>query len=399
MMRCCIFILLAMMTLSAFAKCVSVGEVTKCARIPTQLNWTYGNLSNRSYSSDGLGWQLIYGNNLPIYGTASEWGGGMFEDVECRIVSPFFAEFTAPFEPSFMMSDYSAAQICANEIRITGVHGVTISVLPDDKCPAGFYTVPYDFSCGAGMVDSTDIPNCTVDVSGEYCVMPFNEPDIIGDCISARKITKCARFPDEGALSGGSGNGSVFVNGEIWSSTFSRYSDITMYGVAEITQGIENGCGPMGGVFCKVTKPFFATTVCHDYSGDEPAEYCANNAFMLHDYVALPDDNCPDGFFTVPSENSCADGYVMYKGIPKCDEDTTGVYCLIGDLPSAQCGAGLTVLRTSTGVSVPLWAEKQTMPALHIRYNGDVCYANLEPGQSSDTLNVRYNGSVYHVTR
>ena len=61
------------------------------------------------------------------------------------------------------------------------------------------------------------------------------------------------------------------------------------------------------------------------------------------------------------------------------------------------CGAGISVLKTSNGVSVPLYAEKYTSPALHIRYNGQVCYANLTQGKSENAINIRYGGVVYHV--
>ena len=111
--------------------------------------------------------------------------------------------------------------------------------------------------------------------------------------------------------------------------------------------------------------------------------------------TALPDDECPDGFYTVPYDVSCGTGFVDTTDIPNCSDDTSGPYCLISR--TVPCASGITVLRTSSGVSVPLWGDKQTSPAIHVRYNDVTCYGNLESGQSANAINLKYNGTVYHT--
>lgn len=62
------------------------------------------------------------------------------------------------------------------------------------------------------------------------------------------------------------------------------------------------------------------------------------------------------------------------------------------------CTAGITSLRTSTGLIYNLYANKLTSPAIHIQQNGITCYVNLTPGGATGAINVRNNGTVYHAT-
>ena len=63
------------------------------------------------------------------------------------------------------------------------------------------------------------------------------------------------------------------------------------------------------------------------------------------------------------------------------------------------CPAGITTLRTSTGLIFPLFKDKLTTPALNIKFeNNQICYANLEPGTASNTLNFKPPaGATYHA--
>ena len=66
---------------------------------------------------------------------------------------------------------------------------------------------------------------------------------------------------------------------------------------------------------------------------------------------------------------------------------------------SQMCTAGVTSLRTSTNVSVPLYAVKQTTPAINIKMpSGTVCYGNLVSG-TGDGINVKYGNTLYHTTQ
>ncbi len=67
-------------------------------------------------------------------------------------------------------------------------------------------------------------------------------------------------------------------------------------------------------------------------------------------------------------------------------------------LCALMCTAGVTTLRTGTGVIVPLYAEKLTTPAINIRTTGgQMCYANLAEGNGAGAINVKYNNITYHT--
>ena len=65
---------------------------------------------------------------------------------------------------------------------------------------------------------------------------------------------------------------------------------------------------------------------------------------------------------------------------------------------SQLCVPGFTTLRTGSGLVIPLYSEKLSSPAIHIGYNGGMCYGILESG-SGDGINLEYNGQTYHTGR
>jgi hypothetical protein len=57
-----------------------------------------------------------------------------------------------------------------------------------------------------------------------------------------------------------------------------------------------------------------------------------------------------------------------------------------------------TQLKTSTGLSFPLFANKVTSVAINIRQNGVTCYVPLEAGNGgTGSLNLTYNNTTYHA--
>lgn len=57
-----------------------------------------------------------------------------------------------------------------------------------------------------------------------------------------------------------------------------------------------------------------------------------------------------------------------------------------------------TELKTSSGLSFPLFATKETAVAINIRQNGVTCYVPLESGNGgSGSLNIAYNNTIYHA--
>ncbi len=65
---------------------------------------------------------------------------------------------------------------------------------------------------------------------------------------------------------------------------------------------------------------------------------------------------------------------------------------------AAMCAAGVTKIRTGS-VTVPLYAAKQTTPALHVNVGGQACYGNLGSGKATSSINVSYGGNTYHSIR
>jgi hypothetical protein len=63
------------------------------------------------------------------------------------------------------------------------------------------------------------------------------------------------------------------------------------------------------------------------------------------------------------------------------------------------CAAGIKTLRIGNGVSVPLYAAKNTTRAIGIGYNGATCYASLGGGSAAGALNVNIGGQAYHAIR
>ncbi len=63
------------------------------------------------------------------------------------------------------------------------------------------------------------------------------------------------------------------------------------------------------------------------------------------------------------------------------------------------CTAGISAINTSTGLSIPLFTEKHTSPALHVGYNNRVCYADLMTGRTADAININVGGQTYHIVQ
>lgn len=105
---------------------------------------------------------------------------------------------------------------------------------------------------------------------------------------------------------------------------------------------------------------------------------CASNT---HDFTTTACGYAPTADTCL---DVCGDGQ-MYTGAGTC---------------ASLCSLGITKLRTSTGLVLPLWSNKQTTPSVNIGYNDGVCYINLETGPGgTNTLNVRYNDTTYHAVK
>ncbi|MDE6570777.1 MAG: hypothetical protein K2L95_00970 [Alphaproteobacteria bacterium] len=73
----------------------------------------------------------------------------------------------------------------------------------------------------------------------------------------------------------------------------------------------------------------------------------------------------------------------------------TGYSLTSSNVCAAMCAAGVTKIRTGN-VTVPLYASKQTTPALHVSIGGKVCYGSLDSDAGTSAINVNYGGKTYH---
>ncbi len=124
--------------------------------------------------------------------------------------------------------------------------------------------------------------------------------------------------------------------------------------------------------------------------------------FIILPFVAFA-QSCPTGMTAVEYDNYvaadagvCPAGYVAHDVADVCSDTSTSVCWLLKQM-RALCGAGVTQIKASSGVVVPLYSDRATTPSLCISYNNTTCYVDLESGGAADSINVKYNGAVYHT--
>ena len=109
---------------------------------------------------------------------------------------------------------------------------------------------------------------------------------------------------------------------------------------------------------------------------------------------------CPDGYITIGNPyvviaDTCSDDAISVGVVADCaDGDSV---CWVVERLRELCGVGVTQLKTSVGVSVPIYSDRATTPSLCISYNNITCYVDLESGGAANSINVKYNGAVYHT--
>lgn len=78
----------------------------------------------------------------------------------------------------------------------------------------------------------------------------------------------------------------------------------------------------------------------------------------------------------------CSTGYLVNSDATQCEP---------------LCNTGITYLNTSTGVKVPLYANRRTNPSINIKINDNICYADLMSGRLNNAININYNSEIYHT--
>lgn len=120
--------------------------------------------------------------------------------------------------------------------------------------------------------------------------------------------------------------------------------------------------------------------------------YCPKTIFCdAGDFGGMAADQaipCPDGTYSTGGAIEC----ITCTKTP-CDS-TTGESTSDTD---TVCDLGISKIKTSSGIEIPLYASKITSPAIHVKYNGGICYAKLAEGHQANTINLKYNNKTYHA--
>lgn len=151
-------------------------------------------------------------------------------------------------------------------------------------------------------------------------------------------------------------------------------------------------------------------TLCnHGYSG------YVDGATSCHTY---DDGYCWDGYYAIPlgsttfnapTSGACASNAHSYNTVA-CGYAPTTDTCLDvcengqlhtdADTCASLCELGATTLRTSSGLIIPMWSEKQITPSLNFGFNGGVCYVNLLPGTTSEhAIMLQHDDTIYHTVK
>ena len=97
-----------------------------------------------------------------------------------------------------------------------------------------------------------------------------------------------------------------------------------------------------------------------------------------------------------------APGNAHYTGVSSsssCPWECDSGYNQTSDNQCGQfCTSGITHIKTSTGLSIPLYSSARTSPAINIKWNNQVCYGSLVSGTASGAINVDVGGTKYHTT-
>ena len=113
------------------------------------------------------------------------------------------------------------------------------------------------------------------------------------------------------------------------------------------------------------------------------------------------DTACPTGTTQVTTgyENFWKPATSGTNSTPRvaCKPDSTSCDHAYGGQCPDLCSFG-TQLKTSTGLTFPLFATKVTTVAINVKQNGVTCYVPLETGNGgTGSLNLTYNNTTYHA--
>ena len=130
-------------------------------------------------------------------------------------------------------------------------------------------------------------------------------------------------------------------------------------------------------------------TTCTPNDCDKPvASVTCNTGYYTSGVTCPACTNKPD--------NSAYTGTATSNACPwSCN---TGYGQTSANLCAQICTAGIQQLKSSTGVSIPLYTSAQTTHSIVVKTQaGNMCYASLASGAASGAINVNLNGTTYHA--
>lgn len=159
------------------------------------------------------------------------------------------------------------------------------------------------------------------------------------------------------------------------------------------------------------------------YDGGKCVEYAPDSSVCPQTYNKITDDmalrvvdddvECPTQFFEITAfDDSHSDDDQItvwrypYDTVP--DSMLTLHLCPPGQemnylgncvnlCPWKMGDLQMRYLRTSTGLIMPIYASKVTMPSLNVKAGNTQCYINLLPGNQTGTLNFKAGEQAWHV--
>lgn len=155
-------------------------------------------------------------------------------------------------------------------------------------------------------------------------------------------------------------------------------------------------------------------TLCtNGYSADGSTCTTYSNGYCPNDYYDLNNGDATFAGFTDFVGGVCGTGYHAYTAESGCGYSLSGTTCVdlctngsmttdIGTCASL-CDLGVTTLRTSTGLIIPMWSTKQITPSVNIGINDgeneSVCYVNLVPGATNESaIMFKFDDKLYHTS-
>lgn len=105
---------------------------------------------------------------------------------------------------------------------------------------------------------------------------------------------------------------------------------------------------------------------------------------------------------------TCPSGYTAYDRSLQlslsttCPSGTTNIgtipsSCTLSKdcFPDMVCNAGFTDLKTSSGLTIPVYSTDSTSPSLRIALGGTTCHVPLVTGNATGAINIKYNNTQY----